>query len=69
MDEHQIQSSGIQTFNDVKMSQICDQNIYLMYGNWLHTTYLSTWMQLIQQTFFFHFCISYLVNIANSSRG
>lgn len=33
MDEHQIQSSGIQTFNDVKMSQICDQNIYLMYGN------------------------------------
>ncbi len=29
-DEHQIEPIGIQKFNNVKMSQICDKNIYFM---------------------------------------
>lgn len=29
-DEHQIELIGIQKFNNVKMSQICDKNIYFM---------------------------------------
>lgn len=67
-DEHQIELIGIQNFNNVKMSGICDKNIYFMYGNCLHTTYFSTWMQWIQQPFF-HFCVSHLVNIAMIANG
>lgn len=29
-DQHQIERIGIQKFNNVKMSQICDKNIYFM---------------------------------------
>lgn len=29
-DEHQIELMGIHKFNNVKMSQICDKNIYFM---------------------------------------
>lgn len=29
-DEHQIKLIGIQKFNNVKMSQICDKNIYFI---------------------------------------
>lgn len=28
--EHQIELIGIQNFNNVKMSQLCDKNIYFM---------------------------------------
>lgn len=46
---------------NVNMSQSCDKNIYFIQGNCLHTTYVSTWMQLIQETFsiiFFFFFAS-----------
>lgn len=60
MDEHQIQSSGIQTFNDVKMSQICDKK-HLFNVRLLITYYILKHMDAVDSTDFFFFPLLHLL--------